>query len=782
MRCALSSVLLVATMVSAVEAQPALSPEGLAALRSATVLVRDQTQERRGTGFVAAVRDGNVFVVTCAHVVKPERGAEPKLSLVFNAGTNSARTTEARISVLHEDSDLALLVCQGCEAPEPLALAEDVELPETTPLFVLGFPFGEALARPRETPVATVSKASVAAIRRDPDGIVERVQLDCELNPGNSGGPVVDADGRVVGVAVAKVLGTNISFCIPNHILRAMLCGRVRKSTVTPASGDPGDVAAFDVDVYLADPLRRVVEIAILTAPRENVEAELGTASEPKAMPNSTEHKLELKDAVARGQIRIPRAKVGERGLAMQFKLIFHDGTTAHTRPSDMPEIENKPAVAAVDATNEDFGVPDGPLEAEISIRLPSTVEDLQVAGGGRYLVLRLRDTPALTVFDTFKGEVVKHIRIPSPGFLYAAGGNTAVVWLRGENLLQSYDLTTFECRKTKANPFGTITSIIMGYSRGGQALVRHTSGENQHSACEVCFLDVTKLARSEAGEKGTPAPPLRISSMPREDVHFRSNSDMSLISLWRTRQSPSGVSLWVRRGTQLEELSLHESAGALLVSDDGRVYSQVGRVFSNRLEEVANIQGTPLFPSLGGVFFLAFRAEGKLTLYESGKTSPLGPIGDFPDWKQPNDRAMGQRAVELPFDRRIIFDAPHGRIAFIPQDNTRVVLRPFDLRGSLDASGVDYLIVVSQPAGRAIVGQEWRYKVEAISKAGDLRYSLDLGPPGMTIDPSGVMKWTPKTASPLESEKVIVGIKDRSGEETYHTFVVQVGTTAEPG
>jgi hypothetical protein len=73
------------------------------------------------------------------------------------------------------------------------------------PLFAFGFPFGEALARHKGNPAITVSKGSISSLRRDDGGELAIVQIDGELNPGNSGGPVVDAQGRLVGVAVAKV-------------------------------------------------------------------------------------------------------------------------------------------------------------------------------------------------------------------------------------------------------------------------------------------------------------------------------------------------------------------------------------------------------------------------------------------------------------------------------------------------------------------------------------------------------------------------------------------------
>lgn len=62
------------------------------------------------------------------------------------------------------------------------------------------------------------------------------IQTDAALNPGNSGGPLVDSRGEVVGVCVATILGAeNIAFAIPSHTAQwvaALLIkeGRVRRS------------------------------------------------------------------------------------------------------------------------------------------------------------------------------------------------------------------------------------------------------------------------------------------------------------------------------------------------------------------------------------------------------------------------------------------------------------------------------------------------------------------------------------------------------------------------
>src|SRR5262249_32972941 len=55
------------------------------------------------------------------------------------------------------------------------------------------------------------------------EGRLEKIQFDNQLNPGNSGGPVLGPDGKVVGVAQATVEGTAINFAIPVGQLRAFL-------------------------------------------------------------------------------------------------------------------------------------------------------------------------------------------------------------------------------------------------------------------------------------------------------------------------------------------------------------------------------------------------------------------------------------------------------------------------------------------------------------------------------------------------------------------------------
>jgi len=56
------------------------------------------------------------------------------------------------------------------------------------------------------------------------------IQLDGELQPGNSGGPVLDPWGRVVGITVSRLRSTKIGFAIPGERIGDLLPRDVRRA------------------------------------------------------------------------------------------------------------------------------------------------------------------------------------------------------------------------------------------------------------------------------------------------------------------------------------------------------------------------------------------------------------------------------------------------------------------------------------------------------------------------------------------------------------------------
>jgi hypothetical protein len=176
--------------------------------KAATALVEVKAQRSHVTGTGFCIHPAGWFLTT-AHV------AQGELTLVLNAGLKTEKSYSARIVRSDTELDLALLRVEGVKDLPALALGTDEGLEELAEVVAFGYPFGAAL---REI---SVNPGPISALRHNKDGQLQRIQLAAVLNPGNSGGPVLDSTGKVVGVAAAGFAGVNSA--IPVSIVSRFL-------------------------------------------------------------------------------------------------------------------------------------------------------------------------------------------------------------------------------------------------------------------------------------------------------------------------------------------------------------------------------------------------------------------------------------------------------------------------------------------------------------------------------------------------------------------------------
>jgi serine protease Do len=187
-----------------------------ASLRAVTAVVARRGDRDapggHGSGIVWA-QDGTI--VTNAHVV-PGRGSSG-----IEVTLADGRAAPARIVVRDPRRDLAILrMDRRAIGPAPLplpTLGEPSSLRVGELLLALGHPFGMAHA----LAVGVVHAASDA--RRTP-----YLQADLRLAPGNSGGPLADARGRIVGVNSMIVNGLGVAISI--DVVRALLADAARRA------------------------------------------------------------------------------------------------------------------------------------------------------------------------------------------------------------------------------------------------------------------------------------------------------------------------------------------------------------------------------------------------------------------------------------------------------------------------------------------------------------------------------------------------------------------------
>lgn len=173
----------------------------------------------QGSGFFTA--DG--YVVTSAHVVTNSAAAESPAGVrrpdwIF-IRFDDRDSAAAELVGYDLQTDVALLKPGLAGAPPPPLVFADGVPPVGTQIAVVGFPFGRGHGLALTTGVisATERPITTSLLSFAPQRAIE---IDAEVNPGNSGGPLVDDAGRVLGVVAQRRFanGTtpdSLAFAVP---------------------------------------------------------------------------------------------------------------------------------------------------------------------------------------------------------------------------------------------------------------------------------------------------------------------------------------------------------------------------------------------------------------------------------------------------------------------------------------------------------------------------------------------------------------------------------------
>ncbi len=174
----------------------------------------EKQQVGSGSGFLVT-SDG--LIVTNKHVVS-DKSAEYEVN--FSNGKKYPATVLARDAVL----DVAIMKIQATGLPY-LSLGDSGKLKLGQSVIAIGNALGQF---ENTVSVGVVSGLSRSIKAGDGTGKQEAlshvIQTDAAINPGNSGGPLLDIGGRVIGVNVAIVQGSqNIGFALPVNSIKSVI-------------------------------------------------------------------------------------------------------------------------------------------------------------------------------------------------------------------------------------------------------------------------------------------------------------------------------------------------------------------------------------------------------------------------------------------------------------------------------------------------------------------------------------------------------------------------------
>jgi S1-C subfamily serine protease len=177
--------------------------------------LRPVPQQGQGSGFII---DNQGHILTNYHVIDDAQTVEVTL---WNK--KQFKATRIGVDPVH---DIALLQITGAKDLQPATLADSTHLLVGQQVYAIGNPFGFS---------GTMTRGMISAIRsvQMPSGnrIEDAIQTDASVNPGNSGGPLLNSHGDVVGITTLIASNPNggadqsagIGFAIPISTAKAVV-------------------------------------------------------------------------------------------------------------------------------------------------------------------------------------------------------------------------------------------------------------------------------------------------------------------------------------------------------------------------------------------------------------------------------------------------------------------------------------------------------------------------------------------------------------------------------
>jgi S1-C subfamily serine protease len=769
-----------------------------------------------GTAFCV---DRSGLFVTNAHVVEASRGAAPaQVSLVLRPGQKDQETVPARVVRSNADTDLALLQADRGAIPAPLELGRVDGLVETMEVTTFGFPFGPALMQ-NDMPRVTVNVPKISRLQTE-GGRLKRIQLDGPLFPGHSGGPVLNRDGKVIAVIVAKVReGTGLNFAVPANDLTNFLAG---------------PEVTFDPPALAGDNMQKPFDWTIGVKPSpvggslvpRDIQVYVRVSAEGSG-ERIYQANQDMKGSFA-VTISLPPGFVRPTSKALAATVEVMKGSDLLTKVDRQIPLGATTLAQATAAPGVDLG----PNPAVCM--LPGPVHDVAVAGGGGYLLLVIKAARQLVVYEAAGNRLTKSIPLLDDTVQVAGGESKFVLLYPTLSVLQRFDLATLE-RDLERNlpPERRSVSIALGSHSQGPILwawipdptrapaskktSRPPAQPNRVAQQSVwfSFIDLDELKEIKLQSLEAPDPRQFNKIVVSRGVGtFRSTVHAVAINnagnVPHSLASASGELFAFWTWPVLNLVSVHKKGAgyvARLVSlhntdqppylpgPDGRsVLLRSKKVLDQNGREIT--PAAPQNPNVPVILLVLPTADPALTLHvrQSSRMVAQRPqafasvsvvlpggkelltIDELPELSKIWTWSSDNNQERLTRDKRFTFDTASQRLLVIPPENDGIVSRKLDLEGAFNRLG-GAPVVTSPTLLWATSGQEFRHQIKARSRAGGLKFRLSgtLAPPGLSVASDGVVTWKVPPKSSGTEVTAVVTIRDAAGQETTSALKILV-------
>ena len=722
-----------------------------------------------GSAFVVFIDEKRTILATHAEIVMSQGSDIENIQCFFKPGTADVREVNAKIIHVFKDSDIALLETPTVYGTAALDVTQTIEANETLPVLAFGFPFDKRWARDSKLPGVSVSSGTITSIRMDDTGKTEYYQVDCPISPGSAGGPVISEDGKLIGIIYSKVKNSDIGFMIPTDALAEAFAGSITNLTVQDRGMRNGK-KTLHVQLQLFDPHKEFNGIDVLTFQKRTMRNEQKVGGEwVEASDEWNAVRMGIDQGIAFQELMVPPSSAD---LYFQIRAERKTGTYIYLEPKRLDSI-----YAPGRDSRDDWQW----------IKLPNKFSDVDLAGGGRYLIFHLEPAKKLLVFDTRTREIKKELDLPGDG-LCAAGAKKIVFLHKATKNLLRWDLDTFELERTSPLDYPySPTVVVLGHSSNGPLLVGGGDSPNP----TVCFFNLDSLEEYPIpGED-------EMSTDLKSTVRVSGNGSLFTTlkrnyqaheaflfdpALTATGKSQGRLKFPPKKDRERLQYSLPNHDGSLLFTNTG-IFTQIDKSIKN--VTWSSFWGSPL-PAAQGRFFVSLGMFGSfrnphekrqmLSIHHESILGALLPRLELPIGEKVLGPTSSSDAFTL--DQRVYWIPDEKVLAILPRSNDRVLIRRFDMDIELADSLHHYLFVASEHPRYATAGKTMTYKMIVKSRREIASFKVLSGQDGMTVSGEGELTWTP-SENDVGNQVVRVSITDDRGMKILYAFslFVEKGT-----
>lgn len=752
--------------------------ETVKAGKAATALV---VVPRLGFGSAFCIDEQGVFI-TNEHVI---RGIKlgGQVTLVLNSAQNDQRVVQAQVVKFDRAGDLAMLVVENSKPTFPtLGIGRTDQLVETAEVVTFGYPFGTALkAKERDYPAISINVGRVTSLRRGKDNLLDAIQLDAQVNEGNSGGPVLDTKGNVIGVISKGIVGRGVNFAIPADKVRQFIA-KPQLMFIPPklTKKNQHDEHELEAKVISLDSLDKdQFDVTIVIRVNDNSPRSLKPKRDKDGVyriktvivPKDKQVKTKISYMVtAKRKGKVLAIAVGRIDIDIA---VAKDTTVAKHNP-DVPTVR----------------IPSGPktklpddkaelAEPTLVIELPEAFTNYVVGGAGRYMLFHLKTAKKILVIDVVKGKLAFEIPKVNEDVLIAAGRDKFVLVLPGQSLIQRWNFETKTREKVgRLAVTGTPRLAIMGENSEGPLLI---------GAQKAKLFDLETLKPLDIDEVHI------VGSQDRFPHHVCVSADGHVFTAIPKGLGPVGYTRMIvsdgRVFNKGFDSTSHNTRWAQPTADGSLVLMNSGhRIWDALLnyKETKSLHDWITFHTVDPRWFIAVRFDHDQSTKQHVTRINFCTVADrrivhtytgLPEMApKGNSGAVADIIYRLRTGQGHFHYVPWAQLVVnMHWDRKRIFLRKFSLIESLNSTGIDYLFVTSVPPVTADAGKTFTHQIEAVSKAGKVEYKLESAPDGMTISPKGEIAWPVPATETAGPHNVILLVSDKSGEELFHTFDLHV-------